>query len=93
MKWRKSPQMVTLYHDILRRADRVVLVCPPSYAAEKLIKRNVYMVDNSDEVIALYNGEKFGGTYHCLNYAYGRKSIFNYWATFVTLAREAAHNA
>jgi uncharacterized phage-like protein YoqJ len=89
--WRKSPHMIALYHDILRRADRVVLVCSPGYSSEKMQKRNVYMVDNSDEVIALYNGDKFGGTYNCLRYAYGKKSVFNYWSVFVSLAREAAH--
>lgn len=88
--WHKSPHMIALYRDILRRADRVVVVCPPGYSSEKLQQRNVYMVDNSDEVMALYNGEKFGGTYNCLTYAYGKKSIINYWSVFLGLARGAA---
>ena len=32
-------------------------------------KRNEYMVDNSDLVLAFWNGEESGGTYYTLSYA------------------------
>lgn len=31
--------------------------------------RNEWMVDNADEMLAYYNGDKKGGTFHCLSYA------------------------
>lgn len=31
--------------------------------------RNQYMVDNSTKILACYNGDQFGGTYQCINYA------------------------
>ena len=34
-----------------------------------LFKRNIYMVDKSDLVIAVFNGEKKGGTFYTLSYA------------------------
>jgi hypothetical protein len=38
------------------------------------------MVDNSQEVLALYNGDKKGGTAHCVNYARVKKHpIHNAW--------------
>lgn len=38
------------------------------YYTAKMQKRNEYMVDNSDMVIAVWDGTK-GGTYNCVNYA------------------------
>ena len=36
------------------------------------------MVDNSDKVIAYFNGEKKGGTYNCIKYAESlNKEIIN----------------
>ena len=32
-------------------------------------KRNRYMVDNSDLVLAVWNGEKRGGTWYTIDYA------------------------
>lgn len=42
------------------------------YSPLKLQRRNEYMVDNSDLVIAIFDGKK-GGTYNCVSYA---KKIF-----------------
>lgn len=33
------------------------------------MKRDRYMVDKSDFVIAVYNGQQKGGTYYTINYA------------------------
>lgn len=38
------------------------------YYPAKMQKRNEYMVDNSDIVIAVWDGTK-GGTYNCVKYA------------------------
>lgn len=39
------------------------------YHPAKMQKRNEFLVDNCDILIALWNGEKNGGTKNCLNYA------------------------
>ena len=62
------------------RADKFVLVdtidgykfqkaAIGEYAREKMQLRNQYMVDNSDIVIAVWNGSN-GGTANCVNYAH-----------------------
>lgn len=47
------------------------------YYPAKMQKRNMYMVDNSDIVIAVWNGDK-GGTGNCVQYAkkLGKKIIY-----------------
>lgn len=40
-----------------------------TYHPAKMDKRNRYMVDNSNIIIALWNGDKTGGTYNCIKYA------------------------
>lgn len=39
------------------------------YHPAKMQKRNEYMVDNSSYTIAVWNGEKKGGTWNCIKYA------------------------
>jgi uncharacterized phage-like protein YoqJ len=88
--WHKSPQMIALYHDIISKADRVVIISPPGFSREKMQTRNVWMVDHSDGILALHNGDRFGGTFNCLRYNAGadRKPVHNYWWVFVRLASE-----
>ena len=53
---------------ILKKADSVTLVSE-RYTPECMLKRNRYMVDKSDLVIAVFNGIKSGGTWYTINYA------------------------
>jgi uncharacterized phage-like protein YoqJ len=83
------------YFSILEQADQVVWVSEPPYEAIKLLRRNVWMVDHSKYVVAMYDGSLTGGTYHCYNYAreqgflvQGR--IFNLYEHMVPLLRKAA---
>ena len=55
------------YNDILQNADYVKYVCPCYYTRCFQI-RNVWMVDHSAKVIAVYNGES-GGTKNTMRYA------------------------
>ena len=57
------------YRELLRRTDRIVQVCD-SYQRGCYHVRNRYMVDNSDVLIAIYNGEPKGGTAYTVNYAW-----------------------
>lgn len=68
------------YFEQLEKAERVVYVDrEPGYAIQgikenvyhplKMSKRNHYMVDNSETVIAVYDGSSTGGTAECIRYA------------------------
>ncbi len=56
------------YNDILSKADFVDILTEESYKPYLLQKRNEYMVDNSDLVIAVWDGSS-GGTKNCIDYA------------------------
>lgn len=57
-----------LYNHILKNADIVKLVSDEDYKPYLMQKRNEYMVDNADKVIAVWDGSK-SGTYNCVKYA------------------------
>lgn len=56
------------YAEILAEADEITLVTDGPYNSWVMEKRNRYMVDISDEVLAVYTGEP-GGTRNCIKYA------------------------
>lgn len=64
-KWPEESQK--LYNGILRRAGEVTIVCEGGYAAYKMQHRNQWMVDNSEKVIACWDGSD-GGTKNCVDY-------------------------
>lgn len=51
-----------------RDAFKVEVVSPPGYAGWKLQKRNEWMVDRVDKLLAWYDGSP-GGTRNCITYA------------------------
>jgi uncharacterized phage-like protein YoqJ len=53
---------------LINRANKVTYVCDPGYETWKYQKRNEYVVDNSDYMVALHDGSP-GGTKRCLDYA------------------------
>lgn len=57
------------YHRILSHAHSTVIVSQGEFAAWKMQKRNEYMVDHADVVVAVWNGKEEGGTYNCVKYA------------------------
>ena len=64
-KWISSS--VKRYNDILKKTDKITIL-QKEYTPTCMQKRNKYMVDNCDYLIAVYNG-KPGGTRNTLNYA------------------------
>ena len=85
--WPKESQ--ARYNALLTRAKEVKVVTDGPYAAWKMIARNKWMVDNCDEVLALWdgfrgpNGEYVGGTGSCVEYATGKKkTIHNAWESW-----------
>lgn len=67
MLWKLEDQ--TIYKRMLKKCNQVIHVCDPGYAPWKMQKRNEWMVDNSVEGLALWNGENRGGTWNCISYA------------------------
>ena len=66
LKWGKADKK--RYAEILNSAD-FVNVLSESYTSFCMQKRNEYMVDKSDLVLAFWNGEESGGTWNTINYA------------------------
>jgi len=56
------------YGKIIKKADSVTLFSE-SYTHDCMLKRNRYMIDKSDIVIAVYNGIPSGGTWYTIKYA------------------------
>lgn len=65
-KWKLQSQQEWVA--IVRRCDTVHYVSDEPYTAWCMQKRNEWMVDNSNYVIAVWDGTK-GGTGNCVNYA------------------------
>lgn len=73
------------YHDLLMCADMVVYCSEPGYAPWKMQKRNEDMVNDSDYVLALWDGSS-GGTGNCVAYAKKKnKQIVNLWDKYAEL--------
>lgn len=56
------------YRALLAKARNVVIVSEGGYAAWKMQRRNEWMANNADAMLALWNGSD-GGTANCLRYA------------------------
>lgn len=66
------------YREIRSKADEIIIVCEGGYASWKMQTRNIWMTDNCDKILAMYNGDLSGGTYNCIKYAEKqRKEIIN----------------
>ncbi len=71
-----------LYRYILKKCDSKVIISD-EYTQTCMQDRNKYMVDNSDIVLAFYNGKGFGGTYNCIQYAKSvKKPIVNIYTMY-----------
>lgn len=70
------------YINLLEKCDQYTLISE-KYDNFCMQKRNIAMVNDSDAVIALYNGDKSGGTYNCINFAQKQnKKIINLWKVY-----------
>ncbi len=56
------------YRDLLKGADKVIQVCD-GYQPGCFHRRNRYLVDNCDSLIAVYDGSDKGGTAYTVKYA------------------------
>lgn len=75
--WYQKDKLI--YEEILKNCKNQVIVSSGGCTSRKFQIRNQYMVDNSDEVLALWDGSS-GGTGNCIRYANSQhKSITNLW--------------
>lgn len=80
LRWPESAQRV--YRELLAACVRRHVVCPGPYAPEKMQRRNVWMVDHCNRVVALWNGSP-GGTANCVRYARSQPvPVDNLWSEF-----------
>ncbi len=75
LKWSKPDK--SRYDGLLRRTDRFIVISD-QYTPECMFKRNRYMVDKSDVIIAFFNGVKKGGTWYTVDYAMKKNKIIKF---------------
>ncbi len=75
---RWPPNAQNKFRELLRRAQDIVVVSPGEYSPRKMQSRNEWMVDRAEQIIAVYNGDREGGTFNCITYASSiNKPIYN----------------
>lgn len=74
-KWTQADK--DRYDDIFNRLNKVTDVSP-RYTPACYQKRNEYMIDSSDLVIAVWNGKKKGGTFNAIRYAESKQKPISY---------------
>jgi len=57
------------FDHICSLCNEVLCVSADPYSPDKMQIRNIWMVDQSDYVIAIWDGMSKGGTWNCINYA------------------------
>ena len=75
LKWSNADKL--RYESILKRADKINLISK-QYTTECMLKRNRYMVDKSELVIAVFNGVERGGTWYTINYAKNNNKVIEF---------------
>lgn len=65
-----SKQGKELYKNMLDKADKVKYISKYVYRPNCMQKRNEYIVDHCDLLMAVWDEIKSGGTYRCIQYAY-----------------------
>lgn len=74
------------FHELLAAADVVRIISKGGYTAAKMQLRNEAMVEMSDVVLALWNGDLSGGTFNCVQYARSRRAVIeNVWPEWLRL--------
>lgn len=82
--WR-SGRLLNRYWDVRKNADVVRIVTKEPFSVRAMHARNRHMVDLCDVLVAIWNGERNGGTYSCLKYAASRPHVRLLWLNPFTL--------
>ena len=82
-----------LYNSILKQAKEVHIISKGGYSPAKMQTRNIWMADRVSRFAALWDGEKAGGTYNCLQYAESKgvayNNLWNSWVKYSGVALNA----
>lgn len=79
MENRWGPDMRAEFRAMVDKADSSVWL-GETFDPELYQARNVQMVDESEAVLALWDGRKFGGTFNCLRYAHVQeRRVLHLW--------------
>lgn len=75
------------YQKLLNEAAEVVNVSPGPYAGWKMMKRNKWMMDRGDDLLALWNGDQSGGTFNTVSYfeSLNKGERYNAWELFLEM--------
>lgn len=57
------------YKRLLELAAKVTIVSPGGFSAEKMHIRNMYIVQKCNLLLAVYNGQRSGGTFQAVEFA------------------------
>lgn len=63
-----KPVVQTRFKELLAKARQIVVVSPGPYKPWKMQRRNEWVVDNCELLLAVHDGSG-GGTFNCLAYA------------------------
>lgn len=82
--WPKDSQ--TEYHHVLSFANKVRIVSKGTYSPRKMFIRNWAMVDATPTTVALWNGDRTGGTWDTVDYTqevnHELINVWDYWINF-----------
>lgn len=68
-----KPDQRRHYQYLVARARNTVVVCEGGWANWKMQKRNEYLVDHCDILLAAWDGNPAGGTANCVYYAMSKQ--------------------
>jgi uncharacterized phage-like protein YoqJ len=71
------PKSQIKYHLLLSKAFAKYVICEEGFAPWKMKKRNEWMVDSCQQVVAVWNGTK-GGTASCVEMAHAKGKPIHY---------------
>jgi uncharacterized phage-like protein YoqJ len=79
------------YHTLIEHAAKVILVCPGMYGSEKMSQRNQLVVDLSDHLLVLWDGQDRSGTHDTVQRAIrAQKPYVNVWASWQAFKNQHA---
>lgn len=74
------------YHHVLSFASNTVVVSEGGYSPKKMFLRNYAMVDATPATVALWNGDRIGGTWDAVQYTeevnHDLINVWKYWQDF-----------
>lgn len=74
-KW--PAHSINQFNYLLTQSSEIHYISEPGYAAWKMQRRNEWIVDHSDALVAIWDGS-FSGTKNCIDYAkHKKKPIYN----------------